>query len=332
MVETDDRGWSGRTGIPLKRWVLLTGGRGMFAVGLAVVITGLTFTLIATDLVYVGGGSSLVSVLSSGMIAALATIVTVTLSINQLILSRVFGSPADLTDRLEGNLEFRQSIEAVADVDTSPNDPGSFLSLLASSLEQRAAELERLTVDADIDDSVTAEIEAFTNDLVEYAEHLGTGEELDRTYEVLSLIFGTEYADYIDDARRLEHAFSDRLPDDARTHLDAILTLLKGIATIRQFFKTLAIQQDLASLSRKLIYTGVPAIVGAYYLAISYTGTGLAAAIPASVFPVVIAIGTGLLFLPLLVLISYILRVATVTLYTVSVGSFVPPEERVGGP
>lgn len=332
MVEAEDREWSGRTAIPVTRWVLITGSRGVLAVGLAILLSAVTFALVTTDLVYVGAGTALVSVLSSGMIAALATIVTVTLSINQLILSRVFGSPADLTDRLEGNLEFRQSIEDVAGVDTSPNDPGSFLSLLASSLEQRAAELDRITATADVDDEIGTEIQSFTTDLVEYAEHLGTGEELDRTYEVLSLIFGTEYADYIDDARRLDQGSSTELPDAATDHIAAILTLLKGIATIRQFFKTLAIQQDLASLSRKLIYTGVPAIVAAYYLAISYRSPGLASSIPDAVLPVAVAVGTGVFFLPLLVLISYILRVATVTLYTVSVGSFVPPEERVGGP
>ncbi|MFB6206991.1 MAG: hypothetical protein ABEJ05_10755 [Haloglomus sp.] len=308
----------------------MTGSRPLLALCIALGVGALTAVVVFTGLVYVGPDSTLGTVLASGMLGALATVVTVTLSINQLILSRVFGTPADLTDRLEGNLEFRQTIEDVADIDTSPNDPGSFLALLAGTLEERAAALERAVDDADLDDDLDDRVDDLTSELVEYAHHLGEAEGSESTFEVLLLTFGTEYADRIDDVRRLRRTTDERLPDAATDHVDAILELLKGVAVIRQFFKTLAIQQDLASLSRQLIYTGITGLLVTYYLAQVYTPSGMAPTIAAPWLPWVVVGASMVVFAPVAVLVSTLLRVATVTLYTVSVGSFIPPEERIG--
>ncbi|MFB6155204.1 MAG: hypothetical protein ABEJ22_04860 [Haloferacaceae archaeon] len=324
---------SGGASDPLRRWVLLTGSRTVLAGGIAVGVAALTALLVVTDAVYVGPQSNLSTVLGSGTLGALATIVTVTLSINQLILSRVFGSPADLTDRLEGNLEFRRSVEDVAGVNTSPNDPGSFLALVGSTLEERAASLDRNTESMDdLDDDAVDDFASYTAALVDYADHLATAEDSQSTFEVLVISLGTEYADQIDDTRHLQSTYGDRVPGDVADDLDASLELLKSVATIRQFFKTLAIQQDLARLSRRLIYTGVVAVLVTFYLALAYTGSGLSPTLPAAWLPAVVSVAAGVIFAPLAVLVSYLLRVATVTLYTVSVGSFIPPEERVDGP
>ncbi|MBX0322941.1 hypothetical protein EGH21_07860 [Halomicroarcula sp. F13] len=329
MSETERSGWSGPTDLPAKRWVLLTGSRTVLSAVALLSLVGLTGGLIAAGVVYVGPGSTFASVLSSGMLGALATIVTVTLSINQLILSRVFGAPADLTDRLEGNLDFRRSVEDIAGVDASPNDPGSFLSLVARTLEERAAELERQVERAeDVPEAHRDTAQTLATELVSYAAHLESGEDSESTFEVLALTFGTEYADLMDDVRALQRGAGERLPEAAAGALDDILELLKGIATIRQFFKTLAVQQDLAALSRQLIYTGVPALLVTFYLAQVYAGPGGSPTLPVASLPVVASVATAVVFSPLAVLVSYILRVATVTLYTVSVGSFIPPEER----
>lgn len=68
--------------------MLLTGGRlklvGVLSGGLAL----LTFGLVRGDVIYVGDGSTFATVLASGAFGALATVVTVTLSINQLVVSQ----------------------------------------------------------------------------------------------------------------------------------------------------------------------------------------------------------------------------------------------------
>ncbi|WP_276270575.1 hypothetical protein [Haloarcula litorea] len=311
------------------RWLLLSGDRERVASLLVVGVVALTAALTFGNVIYVGPDSALATVLGSGLLSALATIVTVTLSINQLILSRVFGMPADLTDRLEGNLDFRRSIEEIAGVDTSPNDPGSFLALVAGTLEERAASLERHVDDsAALSDDQRERVDALTEDLVAYADHLSAGDQSGSTLEVLLLTFGTEYADRIDDVRGLQRGLADHLSAESADAVDDILELLKGVAVVRQFFKTLAVQQDLAALSRQLVYTGVPALLLNYYLAQVYTASGSPPAIPAAWLPWVTTAAAGVLFAPLVVLVVYVLRVATVTLYTVSVGSFIPPEER----
>ncbi|WP_458188353.1 hypothetical protein [Haladaptatus sp. NG-WS-4] len=48
---------------------------------------------------------------------------------------------------------------------------------------------------------------------------------------------------------------------------------------------------------------------------------------PGTLTPVVV-LGFGVVVSPLAVLIAYVLRVATIAFYTVSVGPFVPPEEQ----
>ncbi|MFC4358230.1 hypothetical protein ACFO0N_09750 [Halobium salinum] len=318
---------------PAKRWVLLTGDRTRLAVGLAALVTVLCWALVKADFVYVGAGSNLSTVLSSGMLSGLLTVITVTLSINQLILSRVFGAPHELTDQLEGNLDFRRTVEEIADVHTSPNDPGSFLALIADTLEREAAEFERHVGDADAEPETDVDIEEYVQGMVEYAEHLGDAEGSEDTFDVLLITLGTQYADKMDTTRRLQSELGGSLPDESMELLDDILELLKGVATVRQFFKTLALQQDLAQLSRRLIYTGVVAVPVAYFFAQVYVGgSPPSLTLPAAWLPVVASVSAGLVSLPVAVLVSYLVRVATVTMYTVSVGSFIPPEERIQSP
>ena len=98
---------------------------------------------------------------------------------------------------------------------------------------------------------------------------------------------------------------------------------------MRQFFKTLTLQQELARLSRWLIYTGVPAVLLTYFLSATYTAApDVPIAIDPTYMPVVATVATGIILSPLAVLVASLLRVATVSLYTVSIGTFIPPEKR----
>ncbi|WP_227376327.1 hypothetical protein [Haladaptatus halobius] len=311
---------------PVKRWVLLTGSRTGFAIGLTVCIVVLSAVLSITGIVYVKAGSNLATALASGLLSGLLTLITVTLSINQLILSRVFGSPSNLTDTVEGSIEFQESVERIADVPISPNDPDEFLALIGRTLIDHA---EQLHTHIKANSAFSDDFEQFTKRIITYGDHLANAEDTNDPFEVLVLTLGTGYAQNLTETRRLQAVAND-LSDDADETLDDILTLLKGVATMRQFFKTLTIQQDLARLSRQLIYTGVAAVLITYYLSHVYTSaSSMPTAIPEVYMPLVTSVAAGVIFLPLMVIISYLLRVATVTFYTVSVGSFVPPIARI---
>ncbi|WP_101295354.1 hypothetical protein [Halegenticoccus soli] len=314
-------------------WYLLSGSRTVVAAVIVLGVFLLTLALNKATLIDLGPNSRLAPMLRSGVLAGLLTLVTVTLSINQLILSRVFGSPSELTDTLEGNLAFRRNVERLAGRASSPNDPGAFLVLVADTLQDRVTELRRRVEESGggRDGDVRREFDSYVDDLASYAEHLQQAEENRSTVDTLLVIFGSSYAAYITETMRLQREYGDLVSESIRDELDAVLELLKAVATIRQFFKTIAIQQDLARLSRRLIYLGLLAVLVAYYLTLVYRQVP-STTVPAQSLPLVASVGTAIIFSPLALLLSYLLRVGTVTLHTVSVGAFVPPEERIGGP
>ncbi|WP_129114459.1 hypothetical protein [Halegenticoccus tardaugens] len=330
MSGSDERRRHGTIG----HWYLLSGSRAVLAAVIVLGVFVLTLTLSETTLIDVGPSSRVAPMLRSGVLAGLLTLITVALSLNQLVLSRVLGAPAELTGKLDENLEFRRRVEDLAGEPSSPNDPAAFLVLIAETLQERVAALRRAVEEAsgDAEESdLAAEIESYADDLASYAEHLREAEGTDNTVDTLLVIFGSEYATHITETRRLERAHGDRLAEEALEELDAILELLKAVATVRQFFKTLAIQQDLARLSRRLIYLGLLAVLAAYYLTLVYREVP-STTIPVSSLSLVASAGTAIVFSPIALLLSYLLRVGTVSLYTVSVGTFVPPEEQAGGP
>ena len=308
------------------RWLFITGSRTAIAGGMLLGVLLLTGALVAANVVRLGPGSNLMNSLS-GLISGLLTLLTVTLAINQLVLSRVFGSPGGLTSKLDGTLQFRRRIEEIAGVASSPNDPGDFLGLVADALVDRAAELETAVKRAEFDRADA--FESYATDLTSYAEKLKRARGSDNTSQVLVVALGTEYADQIDRTRELRAEHGERLPADASEQLGALLELLKAVATMRQFFKTVAIQQDLARLSRRLIYTGVVAVLVTLYLTGMYTSpSGLPPTVPSAFLPWIVTAAMPVMLAPLAVLVSHLLRAATVSMYTVSVGSFVPPESR----
>jgi len=305
-------------------WLLLTGDRTTIAGGALLLIVAGTYGLIALDLIDVGAGSQFPAVLTSGGLGGLLTLVTLTLTINQLILSRVFGSPGGLESRFEGSVDFRRTVESVAGLRADVSDPGTFLASIGSALEYtgaaaRAAVASRSTVPEGF--------EGYADHLVAYGRSLDRAGADSTTADVLLLILGPEYANLYNASR----AYSDdeSLPEDARRHAGNAAELMKGVAVSRQFYKTLVIQQDLARLSRRMAVLAFVAVPGVYWMSTVYIESSPPTTTvgESAIVPVVVAL-TGLLFAPLALLLSYILRVATITLYTASVGPFVPPEER----
>ncbi|WP_205743002.1 hypothetical protein [Halalkalirubrum salinum] len=121
----------------------------------------------------------------------------------------------------------------------------------------------------------------------------------------------------------LQNEYHASLSEEVRTEFQAIEELLESIAIVRQFYKTIAIQQDFATVSRLLIYSGVLALVTVISLTLIYRTNSVT--VPASILPVVVSVGIGIIVSPLALFVTYILRAATIARRTVSVGPFVPP-------
>ncbi|GAA0511815.1 hypothetical protein SAMN04488066_10480 [Halorubrum aquaticum] len=303
-------------------WVLIEGDRRIVAGGITVGIAGIVGVLIWGDVLAVGPDSSVDSLFSSGLTAGVMTIITITLSINQLVMSRVTGTIDALMERLDGARELHEDVADLAGRPSSPNDPAAFLSLIARTLSERASTLRSMNDSGGRDPP--SEVTNALRDIGEYGENIDSQVEDDtRVGHVLSILLGTEYAVNLRAVQRLRNGYSESLPEEVQAEFRAIERLLESIAIVRQFYKTIALQQDFAELSRMIVYTGLIAFVTTIVLTLVYRTNSVT--IPPSTLPVVVSLGIGVVTVPLTLFVSYILRVATVARRTVSVGPFIPP-------
>lgn len=306
-------------------WVVLGGNRIVVSAMLVVGVVAFFLVMTQFDVLAIGPGSAAASAFASGLISGTVTFVTIALSINQLILSRVFGSPNELFDQLGGTRDLRRRIRDYADESVAPNDPAEFLDLLADTLTVRANRLETAVEDTS-DDARTA-VEGFAQGIAAYGESITDQiESQTAIVNVLEVILGTEYAQNMTATEHLRNEYGGQLSEGAKAELEAIEDLLEAIAVTRQFFKTLSLQQDFARLSRVIAYSGLVALTASIAMALIYRPD--AVTVPQQWLPIVFSLGIGVIVTPLAVFIAYMFRAATIARHTVSVGPFVPPEER----
>jgi hypothetical protein len=306
-------------------WVLLNGDRRIVASCLVVAVVGVVWVLVSVGVLAVGPNSSVATIFGSGLTSGVITLLTIALSINQLVLSRVFGSVNILVDRLNGSRELRRTVESIAEVPSSPNDPADFLSLVAKTLSDRAAGLVAASDGPDW--NPPAKLTSALRDVAAYGDSIDAHLEANtRMTDVLGVVLGPEYAINMTAVGHLQNEYAASIPEDALAEFQAIEELLESIAVVRQFYKTIAIQQDLATLSRLLVYSGVTALVGTIVVTLIYRTNSTT--LPTSALPVVVSVGIGVIVAPLALFVAYILRAATVARQTVSVGPFVPPRNR----
>ncbi len=306
-------------------WLLLGGNRLVVAGGLVAIIFVLMLALVTGGILAVGPDSTAATAFGSGLLSGTLTVVTVALSINQLILSRVFGSPNQLRDRLDGTRDLRRLVQEYADEPVAPNDPAAFLTMTAEAVRSQAQGL-----DAALDPTVPPAVGGYAGDLAAYGEHIAANVDAGTPIvDVLDVIIGPEYAQNMTATEHVRETYGEGVPDAAVTHLEAIEDLLEAVAISRQFFKTIALQQDFARLSRILASAGVVSVLTSLAFALLYRTSSVT--VPPSWLLLLVPVGIAIIVLPLAVFISYILRAATIARRTVSVGPFVPPQEQRGG-
>ena len=298
------------------RWLLVTGSRRLLSGALVLGSTAVLAAAIHADLVTVGYESSIRTWLSSGVTSGLLTLVTVSLSINQLVLSRVFAPLDELDDRFDGMLSLKRRLEEHADDAVAPNDPSELLSMVGRTLGDQA---EALPEEGDVGD--------LRERVRSYADDIASIEEGASTTTVLESVLGDDYAANYTQTRELRTRHD--LPDDTADRMAAVQELLRIVALVRQYMKTIAIQQQLARLSRLVAYTGFLALVATALLTFVYKSSSGAVA-PESWLPWFATVGFGIIVSPLALLVTYVVRAATIARYTVAVGPLVPPEETVG--
>lgn len=322
LSSTGSVGKANGIGERTRYWLLLVGNRFLLAGILLAGVFVCVFGLIRADLVAVGPSSSAATAFASGLISGTLTLVTIALSINQLILSRVFGSPGELQEKLDGARELRDRVRRCAEEPSVPLDPAAFLALTGRTIGDRVERFGDAVEQSEW--TPPAAVESYVDNVGAYGAAIDSHLEPNQSIvESLDVIIGTEYAYNLTATEHLHNRYEGDLSEAATAELEAIDELLEVVAVSRQFFKTLALQEDFAHLSRIIAGTGLLALLASILLALVYRTNSVT--IPPDQLPLTIAVGLTLIVAPLAVFISYILRAATVAHRTLSAGPFIPP-------
>ncbi|WP_227356528.1 hypothetical protein [Haladaptatus salinisoli] len=266
--------------------------------------------------------------LFGGFIGGNLTLITVVLTINQLVLSRQLRSPGELRTQIQQIKEYRAEIEERTDAGIAPAMPAAFLAFLLQSTRQQAQALEEMTANPD-SQRLQTDIEDLTAPITEQIDQI-----LDRIddpelgiFEVLLPLLMTNYAEAIYDARQIRQTYQEALSNETATTINGLIEDLEQIDVARQYFKTVYIQQELAILSRFILYVGIPAeltTVAMLLLFLQPANAAVALQLPS--FLIVAAIAVG--FAPLSLLVTFVLRIATVAYRTAAITPFTTPGQE----
>lgn len=307
-------------------WILLRGDRTVVAAGIAGLFLAFFSGLALSGVVPLANAQPLFYVYS-GLVGGNVTLITVVVSINQLLLSQELQTPGELQSQISNVIDYRRDVESAAGK-VAPVDPLGFLRLLVESTRQEAQRLGGLTVDGagetgdgEIDDIV----ETVTDRMDRVDELLDSAEA--GTIDVLSAMLNTNYARQINHLRRVKADSGEGLPEHVEGAIDDLIDRLQYIDVARQYFKAIYFQQELSSLSRLLLYAGLPAegiAIAALLLLTVPTDFPGSVSHLRLLIPVTITVGLA----PLAVLSSVIVRTATVTRRTAATVPFTAPEQE----
>lgn len=311
---------------PIKRWILLDGNRYVLAALVSVAVflatagIGIVGYIPVTD---PGTATTLVAAIVGGTLP----FITIVLAINQLVLSQELGWAGELRSRFDAMTSFRQSVEDVTETAVSPAAPADFLQLLVETVVDRAERLRRTTDSVD-DPTLTARIDQFVEEITDEGEIVVDALEDASfgTFDALSSVLGHFNGAHLYQARTIHTEYNDTLGDDTLETLDALIELLGHLAIARQTFKTLYTQYELSHLSKLLMYVGFPTLFGGGIFLMTYAPI-IGAVGDRTALVGIVSLVVTLVFLPLIVLLVYTMRIATIASRTADFGPFVPRAE-----
>ena len=318
-----------------KLWVLMEANRwavvGLLFLAFALVLTavGVVFAEALRSAVEDGGP---ITSLFQALVVSNITGVTLVVTINQVVLSQEQGPVEDQRERMEGAMEFRRDAEEAIGVAVAPSEPAAFLTTLVESCQESGRRFAATLADASGDESVREQAESFVDEVVDGATHVES--RLDAaefgTFDVVSAVLDFEYGRFIYEARKLRYGDEELLTEEAAARLDELIDRLTLFGPAREHFKTLYFQWELINLSRAMLYAALPALVLATstILYVNVLPSIDGATLGVNHLALVVAGATTLSLLPFLILISFVLRIATVAQRTLAVGPFVLRETQ----
>ncbi|ELY58758.1 hypothetical protein [Natronolimnohabitans innermongolicus] len=319
--------WKHQLLLNANRWIVTAGLMAFVFVGLLVLAE-----LSPVSLRALMGQKEPVHTLFQALVTALITGVTLVVTINSLVLSQELGAVDDQRERLEGSLEFRENIEGSIDAPISPPEPASFVQAIIAASEDRASDF-RKAVSESQDDELIERVDDFVDNLTTHANSIrdDLNDAQFGTYDVVKAALDYNYSWKIFRARRIKNAHADSFTDEAREAYDELLESLKLFGLAREHFKTLYFQWELINLSRAMMYVAVPALVVAMSMLLFFDAdavSGTVLGIDAIVW--IVAVAATIAVTPFLLLIAFILRIATMAKRTLAIGPFILRESSRG--
>lgn len=313
------------------QWFVLVGDRLVVAGLLTAVFTLLVLVLVAVDVVRVHDSSDVIY-LAQGLLAGNVTLVTIVLSINQLVLSRELRSPGELQEQIGNVLEYRADVEETIRRSVVPPTPADFLATVLHGTWTNAQRLGGVVSGSElVSDGPKTEIDDLVATISDHTAHISDVLEASQEgiFSSLAVTLETNYSQSVHEARRIQSVYEDELTPSAHAVLDDLVESLLQIDVARQYFKTIYMQVELATLSRVLLYVGLPAIGSSILMFLFFIG-GPNSAVPPDYLEGLVVAVVALGFAPLAVLFSFVLRISVVAQRTVAITPFTTPEQEIG--
>ena len=321
-------------GSRLKLWFLMDAGRwtvtGLLVAVVFLTLTGVGYLLPAAEVAIRSGDS--VDTLFQALLTATITGVTLVLTLNQLVLSQELGAVGDQRERMEEAMAFRSDVADAIGVAVSPSRPAQFLRALVQVSGERAQDL-RTAVGVDNgtdastpDEDLRAAIDDLTDSVIANAEAVASGLDNARfgEFDVIASALDFNYSWKIFTARRISERDGESLDEEGRAALEELIDALELFGPAREHFKTLYFQWDLIDLSRHILVVSVPALLLSASMIAFFDATAHSPAVAGidTLVPIVAA-ATTVGLAPFLLLMAYVVRIATVTKHTLSIGPFI---------
>ncbi|WP_424019238.1 hypothetical protein ACOZ4N_07130 [Halorientalis pallida] len=309
----------------LHRWLLLEGDRWTIVWLLVGGIGLLCLLLCLLGVVGVARGT-FVATTFGAVISGLFSFVPIVIAVNQLVVNRVFGTPEQVRSQIRDVDAFREQIERQhPSLSISPTEPAGFLQAAVEVVADRADRLEAAVADDDTEaaNAARAYVAVIRRQTAEVRRRLdGTHQDL---FEILPAMMGDSYSRNVNEARRLGR-LDDGLSDRARERLADLEDVFVSLDVLRQYFKALYLTQELSYLSRLVGYTGVGSFVVAVFVIMAYANGQPLAGHPLLLY-VLFSGAVAVVTLPFAVLLSFVLRIATIAQRTAAPGAFTPRRE-----
>lgn len=317
-----------RSGIEPVRWILLEGHR------LAVTVVLLVFVFLA--LLAVGRIWTLemqqllretrtVENMLETIIAGILLLVPLVVSINAIALSHDMTSVETQEERINAVMIFRSKVARLTPPDPEMSDPATFLEGMALLMDRRADAVREAA--EEVDPALAQETEEFVAELQEVIDAFESDEAgLGSGARFATLWRGIEfrYGRFVDQAIVLRDSSDYELTETYDERIEDLLEAFELFAIGKEYFKSLYYEEELSRLSRILLIVSLPVIL--------LTATAILA-MSANLIPAIAMFGLPQLqvfmaavitmaLIPYVLLTSYMLRLATVSIRTATGGPF----------